>query len=226
MLTDRTPSREIERTDLFEKNLWANCSFLSFCMAIGIATVCSGCFRTHLPAEQSPSHLPRLIKLAEQRIPLVVHNEQEKQVLGHQYMLILPLSRIYAPYLAEMLADRLALQAGLNKYGLISESNAGLSIPRLEIKIEKARLNGFDLLAIRHPSADLIVKATLFKSDHSIRECTSMQDYSAFRAFAFTKELQETLDVTIDAVAQDLVNCLGFSNVALPYPDSFPNEMY
>lgn len=226
MQRDRRAFSNIRLFGLYKKQRATNYRFFSLLMLIVVTTVCGGCFRTNLPKEPISSHLPRLITLAEQQIPLIIQNEFDDQALGHQYLLFLPVSRIYAPYLADTLQQRLTLQAGLNKWGLIAQSNSVLSTPRLEVKIQKAHLDGFDLFAIRRPSAHLIVKGTLFKSDKSVRECTSIQNFSEFRAFAFTEELRETLQATIDTVARDLINCLGFASPAAPYPDSYTDEMY
>lgn len=226
MRKDRRTLRTILLHCLIEKKSRTRQLFHYFLLPAIVATLCCGCFRNTLPADPFPPHLPRLIKLAEQQIPLVVRNEHDMHALGHQYLLFLPISRIYAPHLADLLVQRLSLEAGLRKYGLIYQSNSTLSIPRLEITIQKAHINGFDLLAIRRPSAGLMVKATYFKPDNAVRECTSIQNHSEFRAFAFNKELQETLETAIDTAAEDLVECLGFSNPALPYSDSLPNEMH
>lgn len=226
MLRDRTALKNFRWNGLIGKGSRKVPLSRYLVLFIGIATLCCGCFRTNLPQAPHSSHLPRLIKLAEQQIPLVVRNEFDKQVLGHQYLLLFPMARIYTPHLAELLVQRLSLQAGFNKYGLLYQPNTVLSIPRLEITIQKAGLNGFDLFAIRRPSASLMVKATYFKPDSSVRECTSIQGHAEFRAFAFSDELQEILETTIDMTVQHLIDCLGFSNPALPYPDSFPHEMH
>jgi hypothetical protein len=185
---------------------------------------CSGCFSTHLPATQIPSHLPRLIKLSEQYIPLIVTHNLSNEALGYQYLLFMPISRIYVPHLKDTLVQRLTLHAAVNKYGLLVANQNPSSATRLEVSIESARLNGFDLLAVRRPATRVSVRATLYQSGKSVRECTTEQAVSDFRAFAFNQELQDVLDLAIDRSAQELVTCLGFSIPAVALPLSATND--
>ncbi len=185
-----------------------------------------GCFSTHLPETPAPSHLQRLLRLSEQDIPTTIDYASPAKPVGYQYLLIMPLSRVFAPHIKETLTQRLALHAGINKYQLAFDNQSTRADTRIEISIKEIRINGFDLLFVRKPTTHLIIQATLYRFGKSSRECTTRQDVSNFKAFAFSNELQAVLETAVDRAAQDIITCLGLSDPASPLPTYTENEMY
>lgn len=216
--TPNTPPDATHRTQVTS-------ALRNFLLCTLLASFC-GCFSTHLPETTIPSHLPRLLRLSEQDIPTTLKYASSTQTLGYQYLLAMPLSRVYAPHLQKILTQRLALHAGINKYQLIFNNPSAIADTRIEVSIKDIRVNGFDLLVVRKPTTHLTIQATLYRFGKSSRECTTRQDVSDLKAFAFSEELQAVLETAIDRAAQDIITCLGLSDLALPLPTYSANEMY
>jgi hypothetical protein len=216
--TPNTPPGATHRTQVTS-------ALRTFLLCTLLTSFC-GCFSTHLPETPIPSHLPRLLRLSEQDIPTTIKYASSTQTVGYQYLLAIPLSRVYAPHLQETLTQRLALHAGINKYQLAFDNPSAIADTRIEVSIKDIRINGFDLLFVRRPTTHLAIQATLYRFGKSSRECTTRQDVSDFKAFAFSEELQAVLETAVDQAAQDIITCLGLSDPALPLPTYSENEMY
>lgn len=181
--------------------------------------IIAGCFSTRLPKIPTPSALPRLIEAAEMQMPLrVVANDQATDV-GYQYMLFgIPVARVDAPYISESVGAAVTKHAGVARIGLVPPSDRGLENPRVEVRVSKLRVNGYDFLLFRRPTASITMVGTFHQQPGKIRECEASAEYAEFSSFAFVKELNRALEQAVDSAAHQLVSCMG-----LTYSDESPD---
>lgn len=182
-------------------------------LLLGLMTlVLSGCFTTHLTDSAAVPELDSLVESAQVHIPLYVSNPLEGSSHGYQFLLfVLPITRVFPDELQQLVTTKVTTHAGFAGYGLLSRLPAGTPLPRLEVSIEAASVNGYDLLVTRRPSASVTLRGRLFTRDATTRDCETSGSHSEFSRFAFARDLQAALERAVDAASKELVLCLGLT---------------
>lgn len=172
----------------------------------------TGCFTTELPEVPGPSALPQLINAAEIQMPLKVAIGDESENIGYQYMLFgIPVARVDAPFISAVVRNALTTHAGVGQIGLMPPSEYGLENPRVEVRVSKLRVNGYDFLFFRRPAASITMVGTFHQRPGRMRECEVTGEYAEFAKFAFADDLNRVLEQASDTAAEQLVSCLGLT---------------
>ncbi len=173
----------------------------------------TGCFTTHLAPDEPRAELDNLAESAPENLSLVLHNPLRDVSHGYQFMLfILPISRVFAEDVSQVVAARLQLHAGVAGIGLSQQSLRAKPSRQLEITISSLDINGYDLLVFRRPSAQVTLTGTLHSSEGPPQICTQTGKYSEVTRFAFSPELNRALALAADEAAKKLLTCLGITD--------------
>lgn len=168
-----------------------------------------GCFSTRLTSFTPPDHLGELTESAAIQIPMLVTNEVEDQSHGFQFLLgFIPVTRIFPDSLSEMVTAKMATYAGFRNFGLVARASNVSAVPRVETSIEEVRINGYDLLVARRPSASVSLRAVLLTRDGVRRECHGAGSFAEFSRFAFERDLEHALEEAVDRAAQQTIKCI------------------
>lgn len=177
---------------------------------VALLTFLSGCFSTPLSKLELSDDIGRLVDSAEVQMPLFLTTAEPNDALGFQFLLFIPVTRVYAPHLESLVRSQLTIQAGFGKHGLVAPTSAsGMQRPRLVVSITDSDVNGYDLLFVRRPSASVTLLGQYHSPSGVVRECVAVGESSSFSAFAFEKELNHVLEQASERAAYDLVSCLG-----------------
>jgi hypothetical protein len=120
----------------------------------------------------------------------------------------MPLARIYTDDLNEILTTKLQLHAAEAGVGLIPSKPTN-SINHLSVSVDDVSLNGFDILFIRYPKANIELTGTLKLATGASKMCKASGASSQLSKFAFSSDLNYALVLAIDSAAHDLLHCLG-----------------
>lgn len=169
----------------------------------------SGCFANQIGPFPEPPHLGALVESAEIQIPLYVQDSTSNQSHGYQFLLfILPVSSVYADQLSKLVTHQITTQAGFGKYGMLQPHPGTRPIPRLEVTVKQASINGYDFLITRRPSASISLAGTLYDQSGAPRECRVEGSYAEFSRFAFNPDLDNAIEKATELAAKELVRCL------------------
>lgn len=183
--------------------------FLRFSLIIKLLFL-TGCFSNHLEHSEPLEDLKALVSSARSHIPLLVTDHTEKSSHGYQFMFgIIPVTRIFTDSLSTIVTAKLQYNAGRGGIGLVNRLSVPQSTSRLEVAIQSASINGFDLIFFRRPSARITLLGTLFSDMTIKRSCEVSADQSEISRFAFNPELTEVLSSTTDTASLKLLKCLG-----------------
>ena len=175
-----------------------------------LVTALSGCFSTPLSKLPAPDDVGRLVESAEVQMPLYLSSANPEDSLGFQFLLIFPLTRVYAPHLESLVRSKLTIQAGYGKHGLVAPTSAsGMQRPRLVVTIADSDVNGYDLLFVRRPTAAVTLLGHYHTSSGIVHECIGTGSASSFSLFAFERDLNHALEQASERAAHDLISCLG-----------------
>lgn len=178
-----------------------------------LPVIISGCFATHLAPDEPFAELNALVESAPESLSLVLHNPLRDMSHGYQFMLfILPISRVFAEDVSQVVAARLQLHAAVAGIGLSPQSLCAKPSRQLEITISSLDINGYDLLVFRRPSAQVTLTGTLHSSEGPPQICTQTGKYSEVTRFAFAPQLSRTLALATDEAARRLLTCLGITD--------------
>ena len=173
-------------------------------------TLLTGCFASELPPVEPPTALNKLLSVSDSTIPVRIQTgDLQNRSVGHQYLFfIIPLTRVYAPTLQSDLRTQLSVACGMRGYRCSDEPT---SPPKrmLEITIRDLRVNGYDLLVVRKPTASVIVEGKLFENGHLARSCEESYIATNTSHYAFEAELQNALGESLLHGSYKLLDCLG-----------------
>jgi hypothetical protein len=170
-----------------------------------------GCFTTHLNTYESTPGLDSLVSSAEHSLPLNVINPSPDVSRGFQFLLgIIPTSRVFTEDLEAIVTSRLRFHAGSAGYGLTTHDKSPINGPRLIVNISDAKINGYDLLFIRRPSASVTLEGSMFNQSGLVSSCLESGTHSELSKFAFESDLIHALEEAADQAARKLTSCLGF----------------
>ncbi len=183
---------------------------LSIRASLFTTSLLQGCFAVHL---QSFTPLPQLTQLVEScptTIPLSVLHPSGDSSRGYQFLLgVIPVTRVYPDSLREIVSTTLATHAGLAHCGLTTSQEHSRELPRFEVAITSASVNGYDLIVVRRPSASVSLEGTLLGPDGTAKRCQAEGSFSEFSRFAFAEQLEAALEQASTRAALMLLSCLG-----------------
>jgi hypothetical protein len=179
----------------------------------------TGCFSTALPpTSDTPStgllfaERKRLQSLATSHLGLNLDlGSLASTVAGYQYIFfVLPLARVYTPHLKDDLTEALLLEGALRGYNVQPISPTRAIAPLLHVKVTDFTVSGYDLLAVRRPSARVTLhgELTTLEPDESSLRCVVSADFVSTARFAFNPELTNALSVALRDAAKALFECL------------------
>ena len=79
----------------------------------------------------------------------------------------------------------------------------------LEITIRDLKVNGYDLLVVRKPTASVIIEGKLFENGQLTRSCEDSYIAANTSHYAFAAELQNALGESLLQGSYKLLDCLG-----------------
>jgi len=183
--------------------------------ALLIAAALSGCFSTHLPPLDEPPALSRLTSLAEGDIAFTLDASGLEGSRGHQYLSLLPFTRVYTPDLATEVTNQLKVQAGLKGYRLVPDEGQRGRRYHLAVKVEECAVSGYCYVLLRRPHSRIVLAATLKDaSGQVIRRCEGAGKSTFTAKFAFSDELNEARRLALTDASVALFDCLELPKAA------------
>ncbi len=178
-----------------------------------ILTSLDGCFSTYLEPYIPPTDLSSLVDSSRVKLPICIRSSLDNTSRGYQYLFFaLPLARIYTDDLKKMVLDKITTNAGLAGMGLIANSTCAERTPHLQIQIKHVRVNGYDFVAIRKPSASITIDGVAHLSLGTVRECKASGSFSEYKRFAFAPDLSRALENATQEATTKLLKCFELGN--------------
>lgn len=169
----------------------------------------TGCFTTYLNDYQRNENLEALLLSASHKVSLEVADQDISTSRGYQFFLgLFPLTRIFPIHTAHMVTARLQQHAGALNYNLCNTPPLSSNHDKLLVHIQSVSVNGYDLIFRRLPKASITMKGTISWRDGTVRHCQASGTHSEFTNFAFSSQLNRTLERAVDIASQKLLLCL------------------
>lgn len=179
----------------------------------------TGCFSTTLPgtsetaaASSITAERRRLQGLANSPLGLSLDvASYASSAAGYQYMFFaLPVARVYTPHLKDDLTEALMLEGAFRSYNVQPTSPTRSISPHLTVTVTALTVSGYDLLAVRRPSASITLTGVLASLALPQREtrCVVSADATTTERFAFSAQLTNALTLALRDAAKKLFDCL------------------
>lgn len=176
-----------------------------------LITLLTGCFASEVPPVEPPSALEKLLSVSDSTLPVRIQTQAfNERSLGHQYLFfIIPVTWVYTPTLTSDLRTQLSVACGMRGYRCSEEPTAS-SVRMLEITVQDLRVNGYDLLVVRKPTASVTLSAKLYEKGQLMRTCEESYTATNTAHYALAAELQSALGESLLHGSYKILDCLGF----------------
>ena len=177
-----------------------------------------GCLKTVVPIPTEDVNIPRLLSTAESTLVCHFSTNTENPELnaqgvrGHQFFMgIVPFGSIESPSGAELTQHYIRQEGGILGMKCVQDGSSPNAL-LLMLQVEELSLSGYDFIFFRKPSATVIIRGELFRSESGdlslIRSCTARGEEHEYRQYAFSKELSGVFDAAWRKSMSSLMRCI------------------